>query len=1162
MTSYVLLPDEKMNKEELVENDEFMNHTRNFLLKRNNEVHATDDETFEAYLDHMRRSVVGDVTPLGDYQYAQDATEQDRSEYAGIQNVFDRYTGSEDFLSVKTLDKIADYVGPVLNPLESPSTAAGLFTGGTGAVAAKLGAQGVKIGLKKLLALSLRDSLKTVAVEGGTGALVGAARGETQRLLGDKESNWKTGAVYEGALRGAGGLVSGGVMGYFASKKGARLGTNVLAKSEEAEAKFAAAAKEQTEEILKKEDPHAYIKGATDTVDDTETKFFADKLRELDEDLVAKGIDVKGGLGPEGLDEALVAGLSRETVNAVVAAGKEIAKTVGWTSTIKNADGVVEDNSTRITERVAKAIQNGTVTDANGKEIEFSIDVLDGIADRFNLTREDIGALWAAEVSEAARTLRGAGLIKQATKEGDKSPFRVTDEQKLRDKEISTLISFVNDRMGSSATTELVEQINRVSQMGNTARKFFNQEIGGTLMGLNKLRLGLMTSKMATTIRNAANVGIRLPMHMIEYVGTGGSIVDAAKIPFELLFDRTEANVLAIAFEKANSKQFKQIFRDAMDIEQNAGLGYVGNKLTALGRKVNAHNTFVDNTVKKSVLLGEFRKIAKAEGKDLFDDVIAKGELKKFLIKNRKQVEDGMAETLSLVYQKGYKKDSFAGQFIQFTAQSKNSLWTSLVIPFPRYLANQTEFIYKHTPVLAAIAPLTKKYAFGVGTDTVKKGRRAGQLTQEAVDFNKDFKKRMYQQLSGFGLMYTAMQFKIGQGPEMAWNEMANSEGQVFDLTALLGPFASTFFAVDMWYRSVEGQISLPMIPNTVENNKVKVAPISSSKEIVRSGLQAFAGIQARTGTGLHFLDSLIDTVMTDKNALLSEDETIGGGLPAWQRIITKVAADWVNTFTIPVGMFTELQGTFDPEGRKIMDNDRLDLSEYFWNYALRSLPNTEALRNTGRFLAPEGSKIYEAYASEDSLDSFKNSGGFSNFIEGLRGEQVEQRFPVGSTRTRLTPFVRELTGISNRYDFRGKPLIEREATRLGVSRDHLTPRDKNPLIERRKKTEMDRESGQVVATIRGYADTDPDDQKIQLQQALKAAKSRAIEKANRTLSGPEQQAKARDRFNSLDPSLRKKVIEQYNTDGKNLVTDEVSDWVRAMEISKLVVDKARGYNR
>ena len=32
MTSYVLLPDEKMNKEELVENDEFMNHTRNFLL--------------------------------------------------------------------------------------------------------------------------------------------------------------------------------------------------------------------------------------------------------------------------------------------------------------------------------------------------------------------------------------------------------------------------------------------------------------------------------------------------------------------------------------------------------------------------------------------------------------------------------------------------------------------------------------------------------------------------------------------------------------------------------------------------------------------------------------------------------------------------------------------------------------------------------------------------------------------------------------------------------------------------------------------------------------------------------------------------------------------------------------------------------------------------
>ena len=73
MTSYITLPDEELTKENLIKHKEFMQHIRTFLRKRNNKVYATRDETFEAYLDHMRTGAVGDVTPLFDYQYASQA---------------------------------------------------------------------------------------------------------------------------------------------------------------------------------------------------------------------------------------------------------------------------------------------------------------------------------------------------------------------------------------------------------------------------------------------------------------------------------------------------------------------------------------------------------------------------------------------------------------------------------------------------------------------------------------------------------------------------------------------------------------------------------------------------------------------------------------------------------------------------------------------------------------------------------------------------------------------------------------------------------------------------------------------------------------------------------------------------------------------------------
>lgn len=1079
MVSYVNLSDEDLTKEKLIQNEEFMQDVRTFLRKRNNKVYATRDSTFEAYLDHMRTALVGDVTPLFDYQYAYEADDKTRAQFAGIRNIFDRYNGDEDFFSKEGFDRVKDYVLPVLNPFESPSTFVGLGTLGTGAVALKAGIQGAKFGLKKLLAYSLKDALKPVAVEASVGTLVGAARGDTERLLG-QGGNWKTGALTEGLARGAGALIGGGVLSAVTNRKAYKLGSTTLRAGREAQENAAKEAIEQTAQILKKNDPYAYIKGSTDAIADENSivAVFANRLKSLDEEMAEHGIELGRKLGPE--DEALVAGLSRETINSVVAAGVDIAKKVGWKG---------DDPADRITQRVANALAIGKLPDGT----PFSNDMLDGLAARYNLTREDLANLWVAEFSEAGRTLRAARTIK----EGGES---VTIP--LLEANVKQTLAFISDFSPATADS-LTAQVEKLSRMGNAAERFFNDKIFGTALSANKLRLGFMTSKFATTIRNAANVGLRLPLHMIEYVGTGGSIVDALKIPFGL-FNKAEAEALAFTFEEANPKVFKQIFRSAMDIEQRGG---GAGRLATLGRKFNVLNTYLDNTVKKTVLLGEFRKIARSQNQDFFNDIIGKGQLKQFLIKNRKEVDEAINETLSLVYQKGYKKDSFAGKFIEIFGQSKWSLLGSILIPFPRYLANQTEFVYKHMPILGAIAPVGK---YLLGRELPK-----GQL-----------RKTLWQQASGVGMMYTAMQFKIAQGPEIPWNQFRDPEtGQITDITALLGPFAPTFFATDLWYRLNEGNFDLfdRQIPLVVGADKdVKLQPPTKYKQTLREGIRAFTGLQSRVGTGAYFLDSLVDDVLSDVANLGSENDELSR--PAWVKIRNKVAADWVNTFTIPFGVLTELEATFDPEGRKIMDNNRVDLNQYFWNYALRSLPNTEAMKNTEEF--------------------FGINIGLANTLAAARGTQVEQQFPGSSEkRRRFAPFVRELTGLTPIYGFRGKPLLEREISRLGIDRVDWTPRHKSPAIKRMMKALMGSYAdGQITAVINSpeYQRVTAQEQRIMLGEAIRKFKIKVRQTAEATVSGRLGDEVDRFKFESQPTALKNYAAKKYEEGlGRSLVEDQ-----------------------
>ena len=1086
MADYTSLPDEKMNRGYLLSDQDFINDLYSFNAGRNNEFHATHEEAFDAYLEHWRKSSVDEKQIMGDLQYAQDSDNKTKTRLRNLSHVFDRIESFEGkgFLSERGMQAGLDYLEGLG---QSPSTWISLLASGgysafltflkkrgslkkKGLAAAKAmvdapaaqltRVQAMGIGLRSLL----RAAAPAIGVETIAGGLHAGWGAEYETEIGRApEGEWKKRVPPGMAIGAAGGALEGLPVAIMAARKGRKF-ARVVEEGDTALARSREEAIEQTKKVLSSTKPK-----------DKQTINWADKqLRALDAARVEAGILIKKNLGPDG--EELVAGLSRETVDGIKAAAVEIAERVGFNS---------GDRFARITERVAATIADGTLDTIELRKIAL----------KYNLNMEDLSHLFMAEVSEAARTLRSMRTVKHYTTEsGIKSRQAAKDRRDALQKTLQSV---------SPASAEEVEYLTRIGNMGKVANSWIQEA--------NKFRLRLMTSQITTTIRNTENVGLRLPLHMIEYVLTGTEnstvrkrLAAAARIPFDL-FDKASGDIFAEVYKEAvGEKGFQRLFRAAMDVETSVN---PGSSLAKAGRAVNVLNTFVDNAVKRTVLLSEIRKIA--GGTDELNEIIRKGKLKELLLNNSEEHEAAIAETLQLVYQKSYSPDSFAGKFINTVAHSNLSpLWTS-VIPFPRYLANQTEFVVTHMPIIGLLSPLLK-----AATPGKKLGR--GEL-----------QKRLAQQVTGMSMLATAYQIKLTQGPDVAWNNYVDDQGKTHDITALLGPFAPFMFAADLIYRMSEGtnKYAIPLI-KTKEDVRTNLNKVN-----LREAFKAFSGIQSRVGTGLYITDRLIqDAAMWAAD--LGSDETTKGS-DAAEKIAAGFAANYLNTFTIPVGMFRDLQASFDPEGRKIMDTDRVDLGRYFFNQLLRTFPNTEAMRNTEKFFGITG--------------EYKDS----DLLQAARGDQIKQTFPTTSEgRTRLLPFARQTTGTSFYYGRKGAPIIDEELASLGLARQDYIRRWGNADMNREYKRQMgiiaERELVPIITGSR-YRNKPMALKREEFLNELKPLKIRAKENAKSIVSRERPHEVAAWEYTAMHPTKRRAIAKRYQlATGKSLGVTE--DYLTALQ--------------
>ena len=592
-------------------------------------------------------------------------------------------------------------------------------------------------------------------------------------------------------------------------------------------------------------------------------------LTALDPKKVRLGDELKEKIAEAKELDNLTAGLPTELFEQISAATLDLAK-AGKFKLGKNE---------RITSGIQKALSKGDINLADIQEI----------LTKYNLTKDMFSLIYKAEISDAGRTLGFQGnLSQQMSKLGLK-------------KATNTVTQDLVDDIGK-LDYEGVVKISKVEAEELAS----GQAKDGFVRGLDRLRLGLMTSQIATTMRNFENAGFRTFIENIIRVALGkrklsaqglfGGVLDV----YKALLNPYEAKVVRDTFQATMPDQATNLFRKAADLEASmAGGGITGmtvKGMAAIGNTANTLNTFSDNVFKQAMLTASLKRRLSDAGEDLFD-IMRSG---KFSAIPDKILKDSIEDSLNFVYQSSF---SNKGGFFEKIAAGTIKLHrdapfvVSSFIPFPRYIANQFRFIYEHAPILGMI-PVSRKAVKGY-KDTL---------------INRTAKQSM-------GLMMMAMAYgwRQQQGHGTYWNEFKDNTGKVVDGRATYGPFAPFMLGADILFRSLEED------PN-------EVGALTASVDKYRQDtLQAMLGSTFRTGYGIYALDKL----MIDLSSGAS-----GGEI--WKKISGEFVGNMVNTYTIPAATVKDFYSQFDKESRRIPDTrtGEIGFMEIVKNRGFRAAPD------------------------------------------------------------------------------------------------------------------------------------------------------------------------------------------------------------------------------
>ena len=823
------------------------------MLKNYNKIDELDQETLASDMDFIedaslflseRAGINKAMTPKEIYEeFMEHMRYQNVNEVTAIRDL--EYAQNADLEGkqrfgrlIDAYDKVdEDFSGRMMwdyasGLLTAPSTYIGIATGGTGKAAAVAGTQATKFGIRKVLS----GALKAAVVEGAIGAGQGVVQEKT-RVETDLQDEIDYGRVTTQGLMSAGtaGLINlpvGALQVRQANKANELYESAKLAQSNRANE-----ASIETAKVLKKAGPKKV----------KETK---EILNQLDPTKVAEGRRIKKDLMP---GDTMEAALGSDVVDNITAAAIQIKDKLK----LKKGD--------RITTGLHRLLDEGKLTE---------LEDIQKVLGEHNLTMDQFSLVFLSEISEAGKTLGSMSRL-----------------SKVKGKTVKTEVGKMLDEL---------DNMNRAGVSGLSADDVVaanaSRKVSSYIKDLDKLRLGAMTSQLATTMRNNINGGMRIGIDASTRMFDN---LLNLRNPFDGTFDTAkyalnpyEGKVIERLMKEAFPEEGRKLFREAADLAASSGSD---TPLAVMGRKINYLNTVSDNFFKRAMISASLKRRLGDKNIDL-NEVIAKGEFGRI---PDDILKDSIQDAYEFTYQSSMKGDDFFSKMSRGVIKSHQEIpfVISAFMPFPRFVANQLKFVYEHAPLIGML-PLDRlgsKLPARTGTQYVK--------------------DKLPKQLTGMLMLGTAYAWRAKQGDDVEWYEMKDNKGDIIDGRAVYGPFAPFMLAADLMYRSF---------------NNLPAKPFS---KVAGEAGQALLGSTLRTGLGLYAVDKMID------------DYADGKG----EKILAESIGNVINTFTLPAATVRDFYSQFDPKSRMIPetrtgerkpDEDLVNFLDVIQKRAGRSLPD------------------------------------------------------------------------------------------------------------------------------------------------------------------------------------------------------------------------------
>lgn len=863
--SYELMLDDDVSKETLTQDEDFLTDASIFLAEREDLDLIEPEEIYDAYMEHFRFQNANEITALLDMEYAQDADDEGKLRLGRLMDTFNRMDSDLGW------EAVGDYGEAVL---KAPSTYLSIATGGAGKVAGVATGAAARGGIRAamqaaknkitggtLTGNTKKEVLKGAVRGGTTDALAGggtnAMNQQTQQEVGLRdEVDYGEMAAIAG-LSATPGMILGGASRGVASKQAVNASQVLRADTRATAARVAAG----DAEVAAIESGKGAKKLAAKVKDLKKTH---EELNPLDPAKVKEGEELMDSKFPTGDPDTRTA-LDLNVIKRVAAAAMEVESRLK----IKGKD--------RITTTIADALAEGKIAPED----------ITGLYARFGITAEDFSKVYLHEISTAGKTLKAQSDLKK---------FLTGRMERIAQLEDAGVAAVPNHALDA-----LVQ--------ANTAMGKFAKGVGNFAKTADKVRLGAMTSQMATAMRNTANgvmrLGVDAAERFIYQLLTNPQKIVTDPIGFTKnifstiggIADQKMSRAVQELLYRRSPEKMGRIFRAMADIEAHTMSAPTDNIMIKGARLANIMNTMSDNMLKRSVITSSIKRQLFDQGKDL-NTILRNGEFDSI---PPEMIERAMEDALKFTYQYTPKGNNLLSRSAKGFIEWHHELpfVISSFIPFPRFIANSMQFIYEHTPVL----PLLQLEKIG----TKQPVKQSFSTMAESAS----------KQVAGAGMLTAAFFYRMEANKEgLKWYEFKDPNGEVIDGRAMLGPFAPFFLAADIMARNME----------ETKGEGGEFSSQADARTYTRDIMQSMAGSTFRVGTGLYVVDELWDGFGGDD---VSEDHAM--------MVLGRFVGDTLNTYTLPVNQVQDIMSQFNPEMRVIKETRDLNWFTYLYNRARRS---------------------------------------------------------------------------------------------------------------------------------------------------------------------------------------------------------------------------------